>query len=79
MDFVVDQLADGRRFRALTVIDPYTRECLAIDIGKQLRVENVVATLERLRFDRGLPARIYCDNGSEFVSGQWISGPIRMA
>jgi len=70
MDFVVDQLADGRRFRALTVIDLYTRECLAIDIGKQLRAENVVATLERLRFERGLPARIYCDNGSEFVSGQ---------
>jgi putative transposase len=70
MDFVADQLADGRRFRALTVIDLYTRECLAIDIGKQLRAENVVATLERLRFDRGLPARIYCDNGSEFVSGQ---------
>ena len=68
MDFVTDQLADGRRFRALTVIDLFTRECLAIDVGQGLSGREVVATLERLRFERGLPQRIYCDNGSEFVS-----------
>lgn len=68
MDFVADQLADGRRFRALTVIDLFTRECLAIDVGHGLSGRDVVATLERLRFERGLPQRIYCDNGSEFVS-----------
>jgi len=68
MDFVADQLADGRRFRALTVIDLFTRECLAIDVGHGLSGREVVATLERLRFERGLPQRIYCDNGSEFVS-----------
>ena len=68
MDFVADQLADGRRFRALTVIDLFTRECLAIDVGHGLSGRDVVATLERLRFERGLPHRIYCDNGSEFVS-----------
>jgi putative transposase len=68
MDFVTDQLADGRRFRALTVLDLFTRECLAIDIGHGLGGRDVVATLERLRFDRGLPQRIYCDNGTEFVS-----------
>lgn len=68
MDFVADQLADGRRFRALTVIDTFTRECLAIDIGQGLGGHDVAATLERLRFERGLPQRIYCDNGSEFVS-----------
>lgn len=68
MDFVADQLADGRRFRALTVIDLFTRECLAIDIGQRLGGQDVAATLERLRFDRGLPQRIYCDNGTEFVS-----------
>ena len=68
MDFVADQLADGRRFRALTVVDLFTRECLAIDVGQGLSGRDVVATLERLRFDRGLPQRIYCDNGTEFVS-----------
>lgn len=68
MDFVADQLADGRRFRALTVLDLFTRECLAIDVGQGLSGRDVVATLERLRFERGLPQRIYCDNGAEFVS-----------
>ena len=60
MDFATDQLADGRRFRALTVIDLFTRECLAIDVGQGLSGREVVATLERLRFERGLPQRIYC-------------------
>jgi putative transposase len=68
MDFVADELADGRRFRALTVIDLFTRESLAIDVGHGLCGRDVVATLERLRFERGLPQRIYCDNGTEFVS-----------
>jgi putative transposase len=61
-------LANGRRFRALTVIDLFTRECLVIDVGHGLCGRDVVATLERLRFERGLPQRIYCDNGTEFVS-----------
>jgi putative transposase len=68
MDFVADELADGRRFRALTVIDLFTRECLAIEIGRGLGGHTVAAALERLRFERGLPQRIYCDNGTEFVS-----------
>ena len=68
MDFVADELADGRCFRTLTVIDLFTRECLAIDVGQGVRGQDVAATLERLRFERGLPQRIYCDNGTEFVS-----------
>ena len=68
MDFVADELADGRRFRALTVLDLYTRQCLDIAVGRGLTGQDVAATLERLRFDRGLPQRIYCDNGTEFVS-----------
>ena len=67
MDFVADELTDGRRFRTLTVMDLYTRQCLDIVVGRGLTGHDVVATLERLRFDRGLPQRIYCDNGSEFV------------
>ncbi|HXG70884.1 MAG TPA: integrase core domain-containing protein, partial [Gemmatimonadaceae bacterium] len=62
-----DQLADGRRFRTLTVLDLYTRQCLDIAVGRGLTGQDVAATLERLRFGRGLPQRIYCDNGSEFV------------
>ena len=71
MDFVADELADGRRFRTLTVIDLFTRECLAIEVGRGLSGQDVAATLERLRFERGLPQRIYCDNGTEFVSDLW--------
>jgi len=70
MDFVADQLANGRRFRTLTVVDLFTRECLAIEVGKTLRAENVVQVMNQLKYSRGLPQRIYCDNGSEFVSGQ---------
>jgi transposase InsO family protein len=67
MDFVADELTDGRRFRTLTVLDLSTRQCLDIAVGRGLTGQDVVATLERLRFDRGVPQRIYCDNGSEFV------------
>ncbi len=68
MDFVADALADGRRFRTLTLLDLFTRECVAIDAGQRLGGHDVAATLERLRFERGLPQRIDCDNGTEFVS-----------
>jgi putative transposase len=63
MDFVADELVDGRRFRTLTVIDLFTRECLAMDVGCSLTGQDVAASLERLRFERGLPQRIYGDNG----------------
>jgi putative transposase len=68
MDFVADELANGRRFHTLTVLDLFTRECLDIAVGRGLTGHDVVATLERLRFERGLPQRIYYDNGTEFVS-----------
>ena len=56
------------RKRALTVLDIYTRESLAIVVGKSLRGEGVVAALSRISFQRGKPAKIRCDNGSEFTS-----------
>jgi len=68
MDFVSDALFDGRRFRSLTVVDNFSRECLAIVVGQSLRGEDVVATLERLRQERGTPRRIQADNGPEFIS-----------
>jgi len=68
MDFVADQLADGRRFRSLTVVDIYTRECLAIESEQRLKGEDVVRVLNRTRVQRGGPKMLYCDNGSEFSS-----------
>jgi putative transposase len=52
------------------VIDLFTRECLAIEVGFSLRAEHVVATMKRLEHSRGLPERISCDNGSEFSGSQ---------
>ena len=68
MDFVADQLADGRRFRSLTVLDIYTRECLAIESEQRLKSEDVVLVLNRIKIQRGVPKFLYCDNGSEFSS-----------
>lgn len=70
MDFVADQLADGRKIRTLTIIDVFTRECLGIEVWFGLRANDVVAAMNRLEYDRGLPQRISCDNGSEFSGGQ---------
>jgi putative transposase len=67
MDFVSDQLCDGRRFRSLTVVDIYTRESLAIEAGQSLRGEDVVRVLNRLKLERGVPKVLFCDNGSEFT------------
>jgi putative transposase len=68
MDFVADQLADGRRFRSLTVMDIYTRECLAIESEQRLKGEDVVRVLNRIKITRGAPKMVHCDNGSEFCS-----------
>jgi putative transposase len=69
MDFVADALFDGRRFRALTIVDNYSRECLEIEVGQSLKGEDVVRVMERMKLTRGVvPKRIKVDNGSEFVS-----------
>lgn len=62
MDFVADALFNGRRLRALTVVDNYTRESLAIDVGQSLKREDVVNTLNRIAAHRGLPGTIKVDN-----------------
>ena len=74
MDFVRDTLGDGRAFRAFTLVDDCTRECLAIEVDTSLPATRVVAVLERLAGTRGLPRGIVCDNGPEFagqVLDQW--------
>ncbi len=71
---VADQLADGRRFRALTVLDVFTRESLTIDVGQSLKGEDVVRTLNAILQKRGAPKLLFCDNGSEFTSQSY--GPV---
>lgn len=68
MDFVRDTLANGRVFRALTVVDDFTRESPAIEVDYSLPGERVAHTLDRLARERGLPKTIVCDNGPEFQS-----------
>ena len=68
LDFVADQLADGRRFRALTVLDIFTREGVAIEVGQSLKGDDVVRTLNRSKSKSGVPKLLFCDNGSEFSS-----------
>jgi putative transposase len=67
LDFVADPLADGRRFRALTVVDAFTRECPAIEVGQSLKSEDVVEVLNRIRQDRRVPKMLFCDQGAEFT------------
>jgi putative transposase len=72
--FVSDALFDGRRIRALTVVDDYSRESLAIEVGQSITGEQVVTVMNRLSAVRGAPKRIRVDNGPEFVSrafDQW--------
>lgn len=66
MDFVADQLSDGRKIRALTIVDVYSREALAIELGPRLRAEHVVAALDRLVATGRKPKYLFVDNGSEF-------------
>ncbi|MGI9428543.1 MAG: IS3 family transposase [Bythopirellula sp.] len=68
MDFMSEQLFDGRRFRLLTIVDNFTRESLAIQVGQRLTGDNVVAVLEEIRKRRGVPESIRVDNGPEFIS-----------
>ena len=67
-DFVQDRTHDGKSIRMLTVLDEYTRECLAIDVGRRLNSENVLDRLAQLFVDRGTPCYIRSDNGPEFTA-----------
>lgn len=68
MDFMADQLFDGRRFRLLTLVDNFSRESLAIRLGKRLKGDDVVKILEEVTKERGHPQAIWVDNGPEFIS-----------
>jgi len=67
-DFVLVRTQDGRAVRLLTVIDEYTRECLAIRADRHIRSSDVIETLTELMVVRGVPDHIRSDNGPEFTA-----------
>lgn len=67
-DFVQDQTHDGRKVRMLTIIDEYSRECLAIVVKRRLTSLDVTEALYNLFITRGLPKYIRPDNGPEFTA-----------
>ena len=67
-DFVMDRTADGPSFRMLTIVDEFTRECLAIDVARKLTSEDVLERLSDLFVRKGVPDHIRSDNGSEFTA-----------
>jgi transposase InsO family protein len=68
-DFVTDRTEDGRQLRLLVVIDEYTQECLAIEVGRSFTAQDVIGVLQYLFAVRGTPPEhIRSDNGPEFVS-----------
>lgn len=69
VDFATDNLFNGRRFRALTIVDNFSRECLTIHAGNTLKGDDVVRVMESLiLLDESIPKCIHTDNGSEFIS-----------
>ena len=60
MDFVADNLFDGRKIRALTIVDNFSRQCLAIHVGQSLKGEDVVAVMQRLHQQLGLVPKRIC-------------------
>jgi len=72
MDFIVDGLANGRMVRILSVVDAFTRECLALEADTSLGSDRVTRVLERLIDERGLPENVRTDNGPEFTSRRML-------
>jgi len=67
-DFVFDRTADGRKLRMLTVVDEYTRECLALEVDRSITADRVLDVLTSLFLTRGVPRHIRSDNGPEFIA-----------
>jgi transposase InsO family protein len=74
-DILYDRLADGRLFKTLSILDEFTRECLAIHVAPSIRATDVLAVLQRTMQQQGYPQFLRSDNGSEFtatVVRQWL-------
>ena len=75
-DFVSARTHDGRLLKILTLIDEYTRECLALRVERRLNHQNLIETLSDVMLWRGIPEHIRSDNGPEFVAQQlrtWLT------
>ena len=75
-DFVFDGCGNGQKLKCLTVVDEYTRECLAIDVKGSIRSRQVIEVLSQLVSAHGAPRYLRSDNGPEFVSRavlQWLT------
>ena len=77
MDFMHDQLADGRNYRLFNVIDDFKREGLAIEAGFSLPSIRVIRVLNRLLEYRSKPHAIRCDNGPEFISDEFVNWALK--
>jgi putative transposase len=73
LDFVHDAAVSGHSFRALSVLDVYTRECLALEVDSSLGSRRVTRVLDHLVEERGRPLALRCDNGPEFTSRQFLA------
>jgi putative transposase len=76
IDFIFDRTSDGRSIKWLSVIDEFTRECLALDVARSMNAVEVVEVLSELVLIRGVPGHVRCDNGPEFVAAairDWLS------
>ena len=73
MDFIVDSLATGRMVRILSVVDAFTRECLALEADTSLGSGRVTRVLDRLIEERGRPENVRSDNGPEFTSRRMLA------
>ena len=75
-DFVFDQSLSGKSLKMLTLIDEYTRECLAVEVGVSITSERVRGVLQRVCREKGCPKMICSDNGSEFIGkavNNWLA------
>ena len=74
-DFVFDYTRNGTQLKWLTVVDEFTRECVALKVSRSIRAEDVIDTLCELFATRGVPNHIRSDNGPEFIAkaiGKWL-------
>jgi len=85
-DFTMDETADGRRLKWFSVLDEYTRECLALEVERRMTARDVVGILTWLERWHGAPGAVRSDNGPEFIAqvvGKWLSarrvGPMYIA
>jgi putative transposase len=72
-DFVHDAVECGRTIRVLTVVDAYTRECLALEVDTSFASRRAARVLDQIIGERGLPLAIRCDNGPELTSRHFLA------